>query len=57
LREGDIILKFGDNEVNERNSLSSLISKQKVADKVRLTILRDEREQTVEVTLEEAPTQ
>jgi serine protease Do len=57
LREGDIILKFGGTNVDEKNTLSSLISKHKVGDKVNLTIYRDGREQTVEVTLEEAPAQ
>jgi serine protease Do len=57
LREGDIILKFGGTNVDEKNTLSSLISKHKVGDKVSLTIYRDGREQTVEVTLEEAPAQ
>jgi serine protease Do len=57
LREGDIILKFGGANVDDKNSLSSLISKQKVGDKVSLTIYRDGREQAVEVTLQEAPAQ
>lgn len=56
LRAGDIILKIGDASIDQTNSLSSLVNKHKVGEKVTLTILRDGKEQKVDVTLGAAPT-
>ncbi len=55
LREGDIILKVDGKDVNEQNPLSVIIGEKKVGDKVKLTVYRDGKEQTIEVTLKEAP--
>lgn len=56
IREGDIITKIDGVAIDQRNSLSSLINKRAVDDKVKLTILRDGKEQEIEVTLGVAPT-
>ena len=57
LKEKDIITKVDDEVVNEKSSLSSLLGKHSVGDKVTLTIIRDGKEQRVNVTLEAMPTQ
>lgn len=57
LKEGDIITKIGDRSIDEANSLSTIIGQYKVGDKVKLTFVREGKEQTVEVSLAEAPSQ
>ena len=54
LENGDIITKIGDNKINGNTSLSSIITKYKVGDKVKITYLRDGKQKTIEVTLTEA---
>ncbi len=56
LRAGDIILKMDDTTIDHKTSLSAIINKHKVGDKVTLTVLRDGKEQKIEVTLGAAPT-
>jgi serine protease Do len=56
LRAGDIITKINNRPVDQTNSLSSLINKHKVGDKVTLTVLRDGEERKIEVALGAAPT-
>lgn len=53
LKEKDIILEFGGAKVTLDNPLDKLIQAKKVGDKVTLKILRDGKEQAVNVTLEE----
>jgi serine protease Do len=55
LEEKDIIVKINGQAINEKNSLTSLIGKQKVGDKVTLTIVRGGKQQDVSVTLEAVP--
>lgn len=55
LKEKDIITKINGQEINETNSLTSLIGRFAVGDAITLTILRDDVEQTIDVTLEAAP--
>lgn len=57
LRERDIITKVSDTPIDENNSLTSVLGRHKVGDKVSLTIIRDGQEQSVDVTLEAAPTE
>ncbi len=57
LKEKDIITKINGTEVNEKNSLTSLIGRQSVGSEVRLTIVRDGKEQELTVKLEAAPTE
>jgi serine protease Do len=56
LKAGDIILKIDGANIDQTNSLSALINKHKVGDKITLTILRDGKEQNIDVTLGAAPT-
>jgi serine protease Do len=55
LREGDIITKINNDKIDAKHSLSSITGKYKVGDRVKVTYLRDNKEATVDVTLEEAP--
>ena len=55
LQSGDIIIKVGDTDINSSHSLSRTITQFQVGDVTTVTFLRDGQEQTVEVTLEEAP--
>jgi serine protease Do len=55
LKEKDVITKINNETIDEKNSLTSLMSKHKVNDKVTLTIVRDNKEQQLSVTLEAAP--
>lgn len=56
LKEGDIITKVNDTEINEENSLAAIINRHSVGDKVSLTIIRDGQEIKLEATLASAPT-
>ncbi len=56
LRAGDIILKIDNTAIDQKNSLSAIINKHKVGDKVSLTVLRGGKEQKIDVTLGAAPT-
>lgn len=55
LREEDIITKINGEDINERNSLTSLISKHSVGDEVTVTYLRDGKEREAKATLQAAP--
>lgn len=55
LREKDIIIKINGENVDERNSLTSLIGKHQVGEEVTLTIVRDGQEQEIKATLEASP--
>jgi serine protease Do len=55
IKEGDIITKIGNDKVDATHSLQSLIGKHKVDEKVTVTVLRDGKTQTLEVTLQAAP--
>ena len=52
LKEKDIITKVDGTAINENNSLVSLVSRKSVGDQVKLTVIRDGKEQTITVTLE-----
>jgi S1-C subfamily serine protease len=57
LREKDIITKIDGDDIDENNSLISLISRKAVGEEVELTIIRDGKEQKIKVRLEAAPEQ
>lgn len=57
LQEKDVITKIDGTDINENNSLISLISRKSVGEEVILTIVRDGKEQEIKVRLEAAPTQ
>jgi len=52
---GDIITKIDNVAIDENTSLSALINKHKVGDKVTLTVMRNGKEQKIDVTLAAAP--
>jgi serine protease Do len=56
VQPGDIITKVNGTAVNQTTSLTSLLSQHKVGDTVTLTIIRDGKTMTKNVTLESAPT-
>ncbi|HUC89457.1 MAG TPA: trypsin-like peptidase domain-containing protein [Patescibacteria group bacterium] len=56
IKAGDIITKLNDTAIDQNNSLSGLINKHKVGDKVTLTILRDGKDSKIDLTLVAAPT-
>jgi S1-C subfamily serine protease len=53
LKDGDIITKVDDKAITETNPLARIIRTYSAGDKVTLTILRDKKSQTVELTLGE----
>ncbi len=55
LKEKDIITKVDNTEINETNSLSSILGRYEVGQKATLTIIRDGKTITVTVMLEAAP--
>lgn len=55
LQNRDIITKIGDNAIDVEHGLASRLALYNPGDKVKLTIIRDGKEQTMEVTLEEYP--
>lgn len=55
LKEKDIITKIDDSEIDQKNSLVSILGKYKVGDVVTLTVLRDGETITVDAKLELAP--
>lgn len=52
LQERDVITEVNGEEIDERNSLTSLIGRHKVGEEVTLTVIRDGNEQEIKVTLE-----
>ncbi len=55
LQDGDIITKVNSDTISDQNSLTALVGKYKVGDKVTLTIIRDGKTITKSVALGEAP--
>ncbi len=51
LRPGDVITKVNDQVLDEEHPLLTVMLRYRPGDKVRLTIIRDGREQNVEITL------
>lgn len=55
IKEGDVITKVDGDNIDEKHSLTSLLGKHQVGDKVKLSITRDGKGQTIQVTLGAAP--
>jgi serine protease Do len=55
LRSGDVIVKFGDKEIKDYDSLVNTLITHQTGDKVHLQIRRDGKEQGLEVTLGQRP--
>lgn len=54
LKEKDIIVKVNNDTIDEKNSLVSILGRYSVGDKVKLTIIRDNKEMQIDITLEAA---
>lgn len=57
IKGGDVVIKVNDVKIDERNSLSSAIGRFKVGERVNVTLIRDGKEQQVQVLLAKAPAQ
>ena len=57
LKEKDIIVAIDGTNIDENNSLVSILGRKQVGDKVKLKVNRDGKELDIEVTLEAAPEQ
>ena len=55
LKEGDIIVAVDGKNIDDRNSLTSLLDQHQVGDTVTLKVNRDGKNQNIDVKLEEAP--
>jgi S1-C subfamily serine protease len=55
VKDHDVITKVGSTAVNQNTSLTSALSKYKVGDKVKLTIVRDGKTITLTATIGNAP--
>lgn len=55
LQEKDVIIKVNDIEIDDKNSLASVLTKFQVGDTVTLTVVRDGKTITANATLEELP--
>jgi serine protease Do len=55
VKEGDIITKVDSKDIDAQSSLASLLGQHQPGDKVKLTINRDGKSQTIEVTLGTMP--
>lgn len=57
LKQGDIITKVGDTAIDQNHSLTSVLGHHAVNEKVTLTVVRDGRQQSIDVTLGVAPSE
>lgn len=57
LKEGDVITKIAGKDIDAKTSLTSLVAQHAVGEEIELTIIRDQNEQTIKITLEAAPTE
>lgn len=55
IKEKDIITKINDIEIDEKNSLSSVLGRYSAGETVKVTIVRDGKTETLDVTLGAAP--
>lgn len=55
IKEGDIIIKVDDTEINEDNSLAAVINRHSVGDEVALTVVRAGQEIQLKAVLSAAP--
>jgi S1-C subfamily serine protease len=51
LRQGDIITKVNDQQIDQQHPLTSIMAKTKPGDKVKLTVIRGGQTQVIDVTL------
>jgi 2-alkenal reductase len=51
LRQGDVVVKVNDQQIDAEHPLATIMLKYRPGDRVRLAILRDGKQQSVEITL------
>lgn len=51
LKKGDVVVAFGDQEINSADALILAVRSHNIGDKVPVKIIRDGKEQTIDVTL------
>ena len=56
-KQGDVILKFNDNEINKSTDLPLIVGQSKVGESFRVQIIRNKTITNLSVTLEELPTE
>jgi serine protease Do len=57
LKEKDIIVSVGTEKINEKNSLTSILGRLGVGDSVKLSVMRDGKEITLDAVLQATPEQ
>lgn len=57
IKQGDVITKIDGEKLTDTNTLAQVVAKKKVGQTVQVTIWRDDKEQTINVTLAETPGQ
>ncbi|HVA96305.1 MAG TPA: trypsin-like peptidase domain-containing protein [Candidatus Acidoferrales bacterium] len=57
LMQGDVIVKIDGAQINDKNTLASMIAKDKIGQTITLTIYRDTKTQDMQAILEAAPQQ
>lgn len=57
LKEKDIIVSVGSEKINEKNSLTSILGRLGVGESVKLSVIRDGKEITLDANLQAAPEQ
>lgn len=57
VKEGDIITKVNGQVIDDKTSITSVLGKYSVGDTVKLTVLRGDKQLTLEATLASAPTE
>ncbi len=55
LKDGDIVIKVGDAMITNDDELVASYASSKVGDKLKLTVVRDKKEQVIEITLGTRP--
>ncbi len=53
IKVGDVIIKFDGHEVKESTELPTLVAREKIGAKVPVVVLRDGKEETIEITIAE----
>ncbi len=55
IRGGDVITKIDDEEISDADALRTVISRKEKGDKVKVSVIRDEKTKNFDVTIEESP--
>lgn len=55
IRGGDVITKIDDEKISDADELRSVIGKKEKGDQVKVSVIRDEKRKSFDVTIEESP--